>query len=478
MVGSCRWIEGKVVKMISYIVLLAVGLAFLVLCRICFYRPVRKSRAPYVPRYERRSGGERMALAADKKVAMDTAVTKEVAVSKPVAAKETEITKEIVRVTPAVAAMVGEETRVLNPEELRDMTREVETSTMTQPVLAVDAEASAKEVADSVADVEALLADTQSLLRQHVRHFLVQYATVTPDVVHDVEVVTERCFAKLGERTDAEIRDMLGHIMVQEALANAQRVYVMMPDQVMLEMVAGAFAQVALGERHETMTLLAYDALAAWTHMDHAHFRVLGLLLMCHYFRNTNNTSASAFRRYTKKYIEPLVKGLPTEYSYYQQLEYLHCISLRESDLPFTEVLCESYPYFFCYEGFTRTELMDVLGTLPWKAECTVHSIYGDYYKFPIADANGLPDLFAQAGIETEPVREGLTRLMQKRPIHPARHEMVSLLRMISPVLSDTADMWDGSMLRRSAPTLLGMYIGHAYIKEVIGEEFDLSRWI
>ena len=30
----------------------------------------------------------------------------------------------------------------------------------------------------------------------------------------------------------------------------------------------------------------------------------------------------------------------------------------------------------------------------------------------------------------------------------------------------------------RSAPTLLGMYIGKLYLKEEIQEDFDLSRWL
>jgi hypothetical protein len=47
----------------------------------------------------------------------------------------------------------------------------------------------------------------------------------------------------------------------------------------------------------------------------------------------------------------------------------------------------------------------------------------------------------------------------------------------ISPVLADISDIWDSTMLRVSTLSLLGLYLGQGYIKEIIGEEFDLSRW-
>lgn len=471
--------------MFQYLVLLLVAVAFLGVCRFFFYTPAPKRRAPYVPRDERRDlrarvrdgsrplvrgeGGPTFAAGSVAEAARLTA-------TQPIPLVTDEPTKEVPRVSLDERATNPEmeETQVVSREVLHQMmeaepTREV-------PVLRPQAEPEPEVTAEE--DIEALLEDTQSLLRQHVRHFLVRYARVTPDLAHDAEVVTEHCLARLGDRPDAEVRDMLSHIMVQEALTNAQRVYVMMPDSVVLAMVSSAFAQVALGERNETLTLLAYDALDVWTHMDHGHFRILALLLLFHYSRNTNNTSAAAFRRYAKKYVEPLLTDLPTEYSYYQQLEYLQCVSLSQTDLPFTEILRESYPLFFNYEGFTEEELTQALEGGKLRAEFTVRSLYGDYYKFPVADTSGLADFYRRAGVKDKAQREALTQLTKLRPIHPDRREAGRLVQTLAPSLGALNEAWDGSMLRRSAPTLLGMYIGREYVKEVIGEDFDLSRWL
>ena len=44
-------------------------------------------------------------------------------------------------------------------------------------------------------------------------------------------------------------------------------------------------------------------------------------------------------------------------------------------------------------------------------------------------------------------------------------------------VLADLADIWDSSLLRVSTLSLLGLYLAQGFVKEIIGEEFDLSRW-
>ena len=55
--------------------------------------------------------------------------------------------------------------------------------------------------------------------------------------------------------------------------------------------------------------------------------------------------------------------------------------------------------------------------------------------------------------------------------------EALDIMEDISPVLADLADIWDSSLLRVSTLSLLGLYLAQGFVKEIIGEEFDLSRW-
>ncbi|MDU5396025.1 MAG: hypothetical protein E6102_04615 [Negativicoccus succinicivorans] len=475
--------------MVSYLVILLVALAFLLVCRLFFYKPAPRRRAPYVPQASRRRHAhekvvpERLQVHSEpvwSSSTVDTTVVQSAAA--PAVAKAGQETRELPRLSPTAASEPERDelaqTQIVNRENLKEL---VESSTEAEPALATANAVREKEPVRQLAPEPAIidtLEDTQSLLRWQVRHFLVRYATISPDMADDVERVTALAFAKLGDVDDSEIQDMIAHIMVQEALQNAQRVYVMTPDDTVLEMVTDAFAEVALGERTETQTLLAYDALAAMTHLEQGHYRILALLLLFHYSRHADNISAAAFRRYAKKYVQPLLQDLPTEYSYYQQLEYLRCTSMARKDLPLGQVLRESYPYFFSYMGFTKEELAAALAGKRLPAQYLVRSAYGDYYKLAVTDAGELPDFFRTANITDETMRNQLTELMQSRPVVYERRASTKVLRTVAPVLARLADAWDSSMLRRSAPTLLGMYIGKLYLKEEIQEDFDLSRWL
>lgn len=310
-----------------------------------------------------------------------------------------------------------------------------------------------------------------------VRHFLNQYGAVTRNVAQDARTVTHHLITDLPVDSAQETCDILSHIMVQEALQNAQRIYVMMPDEIVLGMVSQAFFDVALGTRSETKTILAYDALKAMPRMESSHFRALALLLLFHYSRNTGNTNAEALLDYTEKYITPFVSAaLPDEYNGYQQLEYLYCISLENKEMAFGEILRESYPLIFAFKGCMKNELLSLYAD--WKPEDMVESLYNSYYKLTVVDDSTLTRLLDTYNIEDTTIRAKILALMHSRGVAYNRQEMHQLLAHIHTDLAKVQDIWDSSMLRKSSLTLMGMYIAKIYIRESIGEDFDLSHWI
>ena len=74
-------------------------------------------------------------------------------------------------------------------------------------------------------------------------------------------------------------------------------------------------------------------------------------------------------------------------------------------------------------------------------------------------------------------MQDRLLRLAKKRPVNFAGEEALDIMEDISPILADMGDIWDSPMLRISTLSLLGLYLAQGYVKEKIGEEFDLSRW-
>ncbi len=307
-----------------------------------------------------------------------------------------------------------------------------------------------------------------------VRHFLNRYGAVSRTVEQDTRKVTHHLIEGLG-MNQKEAVDTLTHIMVQEALQNAQRTYVMMPTPVVLSMVRDAFNDVAHGSRGETKTILAYDALKAMPRMEESAFRALSLLLIFHYSRNTDNCDARHLKKYAAKYVTPFLEKLPNEYSGYQQLEYLHCISLENKEIAFGQVLHDSYPLTFAFRGCLKNEL-EALAS--WPQGALVDSVYDSYVKPAAVDEGALSSLMDEAGISDGNTRNTIQALAESRPVTYDRKEMSFVLGKISPDLLKLQDAWDESMLRRSSLTLMGMYMAKICIRETIGEDFDLSHWM
>lgn len=317
--------------------------------------------------------------------------------------------------------------------------------------------------------------DLNSLEEYFVRHFLNRYGAVSSTVEQDSRRVTQHLIEGLHMK-NREAVDTLTHIMVQEAMQNAQRTYVMMPTPTVLEMVTDAFSDVARGSRSDTKTILAYDALKAMPRMEESEFHALALLLIFHYSRNTDNVDADHLKKYTDKYITPFLYKLPDEYTGYQQLEYLHCVSLSNKDIPFGQVLHDSYPFIFAFRGCMKSELSSAYPS--WPEGTIVESLYNSYVKPAAVDESTLSGLFDDMGMDDEVTRRSVLALVESRPVTYDRKEMGYILGKVSPNLQKLQDIWDNSMIRRSSLTLMGMYIAKICIRETIGEDFDLSHWM
>lgn len=380
---------------------------------------------------------------------------------------------------PAVpAAQVNEATQVFNFGALRQDDAEDATRIFDREAAAEAGPAKPAEhfVLEPEPEVLEEPQPPEVLEEYFVRHFLNQYGAVSRTAAQDTRTVTHHLIERVHDLAGKEASDVLTHIMVQEALQNAQRTYVMLPNNTVLGMVGDAFFDVAQGSKSDTRTILAYDALRVMPRMEMGQFHALALLLLFHYSRNMDNVSADALRAYADRYVAPLLRELPGEYSGYQQLEYLHCVSLENRDTPFGQVLRDSYPLVFAFRGCMKSELESLRAD--WPSGAIVPSLFNSYYKAAVIDDSLLPEYFDRYGIDSEKEQTLLNALLHSRPVPYDRREVEHILARVAPPLAELQKAWDNSLLRRSSLTLMGMYIAQIHIRELIGEEFDLSHWM
>ncbi|WP_251424861.1 LPO_1073/Vpar_1526 family protein [Veillonella agrestimuris] len=308
--------------------------------------------------------------------------------------------------------------------------------------------------------------------------FMASFGTVHSDAIAHVESITRKALAELEITKITEVQGLLQNIVVQEALLGMQKAYATTPTPWMKMTALEAFIDVAQCPKSSTHYLVAFDALLILPHLTLGHFQVMALLLLLQYSRNSNNYGRLHFQHYVAKYIEPFISNLPHDSSFYRQLDYLRCIQWEREQVTLTQLLSNSYPFVFNYRGFTKEELLHATGGAGVNPRFVVRSLNSNLYKLAVVDDSLTSKFFRQARISNPSIQRDLISLMKSKPTSFTGSEARQIMDDISPVLSDVATLYDETPMSRMSLTMLGLYLGRAHVKAVIGEEFDISYWL
>ncbi len=319
--------------------------------------------------------------------------------------------------------------------------------------------------------------DLSPLIQQCADHFLNQFGMVTPALKKQAEHITAAAFQRIGCTNDEQRQQAMSTLLAQEALLNLQKAYAAHPESHVEALALQAFDDIVQGSPVSTRHLVAIDALKVMPYLSNEHYKILAVLLLFLYSRNSHNVDKETFSEYIDKYVVPFLDGFPTERPYYQQLDYLRCTAFESKETHFAEILSDSYPLLFRYRGFTEEELRKALRGKRIPSEFIVQSFNSPLIKLAMVDESMTTRFFRMTGIQDRMMQEQIMRLARKRPASFTGEEALDIMEDISPALADLGDIWDSTMLRISTLSLLGLYLAQGYIKERIGEEFDLSRW-
>lgn len=319
--------------------------------------------------------------------------------------------------------------------------------------------------------------DSSPLIQQCADHFLNQFGMVTPELKKQAEHITAAAFQRIGCTNDEQRQQAMSTLLAQEALLNLQKAYAAHPKSHVEALALQAFDDIVQGSPVSTRHLVAIDALKVMPYLSNEHYKILAILLLFLYSRNSHNVDKETFCEYIDTYVVPFLDGFPTERPYYQQLDYLRCTAFESKETHFAEILSDSYPLLFRYRGFTEEELRKALRGKRIPSEFIVQSFNSPLIKLAIVDESMTTRFFRMTGIQDRMLQDQIMRLARKRPASFTGEEALDIMEDISPALADLGDIWDSTMLRISTLSLLGLYLAQGYIKERIGEEFDLSRW-
>lgn len=295
--------------------------------------------------------------------------------------------------------------------------------------------------------------------------FLCKLANSNPNALNQAQepdfqyslLTVQKEYAKTG---DKDLGDLLVDILVERTKTPKRSI-----------------RQIVLSESLKIAPKLTQDNLAALS---------VGFIIL-RTFR-FNILSLKSLEDYFKQTIEPLVPFLTKESTSYLHLNYTGCVLISTMSFRLIgDIFLNKYPGIF-YKGFSE-EVITKLGLKieeisPYITKCLHNE---ELLQLDPYLANGLK-LFKEKEKIPENLLYKITKMTNTSFFKEIEHiqkkyimnhlEVQDYLKKTYPYFETLIDIWNNSLLGRMDLTTVGMAIGHANIKRVVGNFSDLGIWI
>lgn len=202
----------------------------------------------------------------------------------------------------------------------------------------------------------------------------------------------------------------------------------------------------------------------------------LSLIFLLRYTRNNGLLSHNALGEYFDKHVKPLASKLATSAASFQHLEFTGCGAVGAFQFLPEKNLENSYQGLFL-KGFDPQEINDRGISIGFDRRVFMLCL-NDAAKLQVSALNeeALESHLASLSIPGGDVTEIKGLFNANKMSH---EEIRAKCVELRPYMETVFDAWSNSSMKNFTLTSVGIAIGHANIKRIIGGEFaDLSIWI
>jgi len=264
-----------------------------------------------------------------------------------------------------------------------------------------------------------------------------------PDFQHSLFVVQKE-FARCG---DKELGDLLVDLLVDRTKQPSRSIL-----------------QIVLNESLTVAPKLTIDQLAA-----------LSLIFTLRYTLNNSVTNRIALGDYLDLYIKPFGVLITDKAACYQHLEYAGCGTVSLGSFELADVFKKNYGALFS-RGVSIEQIQQSNISLPASARPFINCL-NDSSRFQVGGLN-------EDSIRSMYIKQGITEqdLVKLINLHnnslPTNDEIAKSVITLRPYMENVFKIWTGSNIKQFNLTSIGIAIGHANTKKLVGEFADLSIWI
>ena len=289
-----------------------------------------------------------------------------------------------------------------------------------------------------------------------------------------VEEITDQVIKKL-EKHYPEGLQKAKDPDFQYALYTVQKEYARNGDKDLGDLLVDLLVDRSKQDQRDILQIVLNESLATAPKLTDTHLAALAVIFLFKYTQNFGIGNHQMFGDHLDKHLLPFVSKLSKNHAGYQHLQFSGCGSIGLGGNNLEGILGTVYQGQFL-KGFDQSEIANRAISVGVDARFFIPCL-NDATKLQV-NANSkenLEKLLDAQGVSSEDRAKILGLFDLGKMSEP---EIKEKLIAIRPYMAEVFEIWTNSPMRTFTLTSVGMAIGHANIKRLIGEFASLAIWI
>jgi hypothetical protein len=288
-----------------------------------------------------------------------------------------------------------------------------------------------------------------------------------------VEEITDQVIKKLEREFPAGLQKA-NDPDFQYALFTVQKEYARNGDKDLGDLLVDLLVDRSKQDQRDILQIVLNESLSTAPKLTDTHLAALAVIFLFKYTQDHIGTH-QMFGEHLDSHILPFVSMLPKNYASYQHLEFSSCGSIGIGGMSLESILGTTYQGQFL-KGFDPSEIASRAISVGLDSRFFIPCL-NDSTKLQV-NANSKENLEKYLDMQVLPPEDRAKILVLFDLGKMSELEVREKLIAIRPYMSEVFETWTNSPMQKFTLTSVGMAIGHANIKRLVGEFASLALWI
>ncbi len=288
------------------------------------------------------------------------------------------------------------------------------------------------------------------------------------------EEVTEAFLEKLQKEYPAGL-DKSYDPDFQYALFTVQKEYARNGDKELGDLLVDLLVDRSKQEQRDILQIVLNESLSTAPKLTESQLAALAMIFLLKYTQNFGLSNHKILGEYFDINIRPFVTKIVKNLTCYQHLEFSGCGSIGLSSNNLEHILGNTYQGQFL-KGFEEKEVLDRSVSIGLDERFFMRCL-NDTSKIQVRAIN--KDFLEKSFDQHQIIQEDRNKISELFNINKMSDaEIKEKCIEIRPYMTSLFEVWSESAMKQFTLTSVGIAVGHANIKRLVGEFADLSIWI